>query len=138
MGTSSEARARAPRRSRASRHLLGAALMILVGAFLPWVATGAGNVAGVRGAGLWTMYAAVLGVAGAIIRSHGLAAIHAGLLALVATALPLWQVVHLLSKVGFAGWMPGAGLVLTFGGGVLAGFAALSLMRSARTGRPQP
>ena len=137
MGTSSEARARAPRRSRASRHLLGAALMILVGAFLPWVATGAGNVAGVRGAGLWTMYAAVLGVAGAIIRSHGLAAIHAGLLALVATALPLWQVVHLLSKVGFEGWLPGAGLVLTFGGGVVAAFAAVSLMRSAQGAHPQ-
>lgn len=132
METSSAARRRAPRRSRASRHLLGASLMVLVGAFLPWVYTPAGNIVGVRGAGLWTMYAAVLGVAGAIIRRHRLAALHAGLLALIATALPLWQLVHLLSKVGFAGWVPGAGLVLTLGGGVLAGFAAVSLMRSAQ------
>jgi len=111
--------------------------MILLGAFLPWVSTAAGNVVGVRGAGLWTMYAAVLGVAGAIIRSHGLAAVHAGLLAVVATVLPLWQVVHLVSMVGFAGWLPGAGLVLTFGGGVLAGFAAVSLLRSSRAQKTQ-
>lgn len=133
MRTSSETRNGTPRRrSRASRQLLVAALFVLFGAFLPWVSTAAGNVAGVRGAGLWTMYAAALGVAGAIVRSPGLAAVHAGLLALVATALPLWQVVHLLSKVGLAGWMPGAGLVLTFGGGVLAGSAAVSLLRTSR------
>lgn len=111
-------------------HLLGAALMVLIGAFLPWVSTGVGNVAGVRGAGLWTMYAAVLGLAGALIPHRRLAGIHAALLALIATALPLWQVVHLLGKVGLEGWMPGVGLVLTFGGGVVAGFAALTLLRS--------
>jgi hypothetical protein len=110
--------------------------MILVGAFLPWVYTGAGSVAGVAGAGLWTMYAAFLGVAGAIIRWPRLAAAHAGVLAVVAIGLPLWQVVHLLSKVGLSGWMPGAGLVLTFGGGVLAGFAAVALLREARAGQP--
>jgi hypothetical protein len=132
-----EARPGRPRRSPANRRLLGAALMILFGAFLPWVATGAGNVAGIRGAGLWTMYAAVLGLAGAAIRSHALAALHAGVLAVVATALPLWQVVHLASLVGFSGWVPGPGLVLTLGGAVLAGSAALSLLRSWRRHQPQ-
>jgi Fe2+ transport system protein B len=109
--------------------------MVLVGAFLPWVSTGVGNIVGVQGAGLWTMYAAVFGVAGALIPHRRLAGIHAGLLALVATALPLWQVVHLLGRVGLEGWIPGVGLVLTFGGGVVAGFAALSLLRS---GSEQP
>lgn len=126
-----------PRRSPASKHLLGAAAMVLVGAFLPWVMTGAGNVAGVRGAGLWTMYAAVLGIAGAIIRSPRLAAAHAGLLAVTAIALPLWQVVHLLSLVGLSGWMPGAGLVLTLGGGVVAGFASRTFLRTARARQEQ-
>ncbi len=107
--------------------------MVLLGAFLPWVYSGAGTFAGVRGAGLWTMYAAVLGVAGAIIRPYRIAAVHAFVLAAVAVAMPVWQVVHLLSKVGFAGWMPGVGLVLTVGGGVLAGFAGLTLWRTART-----
>lgn len=129
----SAAPTRAPRRprSRSSRHLLGASVMVLLGAFLPWVYTGAGTIAGVRGAGLWTMYAAVLGVAGAIIRSYRIAAVHAFVLAAVAVALPAWQVAHLLSKVGFAGWMPGVGIVLTIGGGVLAGFAGLNLWRTA-------
>lgn len=111
--------------------LLGASLMVLFGSFLPWVYTGAGNVSGIRGAGLWTLYAAFLGIAAAIIRWPRVAAVHAGILAVAATGLPLWQLLHLLSQVGLAGWMPGAGLVLTFGGGVLAGFAAVGLWRAA-------
>lgn len=106
--------------------------MILVGAFLPWLATGAGNVSGVRGAGLWTMYAAVLGLAGALVRSPRLAALHAAVLAVVAVLLPLWQVVHLAGLVGFSGWIPGPGLVMTLGGGVLAGSAALTLHRASQ------
>jgi hypothetical protein len=128
----SAARPRAPRRSRSSLHLLGASLMILVGAFLPWISTGAGNVIGVRGAGLWTMYAAFLGLGGAFIRHRRVASAHAGILAVVATVLPVWQLLHMLSRVGFAGWMPGAGLVLTLGGGVLAGFSAVALWRESR------
>lgn len=123
------------RRHPASRRLLVAALLILVGAFLPWLATGAGNVSGVRGAGLWTMYAAVLGLAGAAVRSPGLAALHAAVLAVVAVALPLWQVLHLLGLVGFAGWVPGPGLVMTIGGGVLAGSAGLTLYRASQAER---
>jgi hypothetical protein len=137
MGTMSAAPARTPRRSPASKHLLGASAMVLVGAFLPWLTTGVGNVAGVRGAGLWTMYAAVLGIAGAIIRSPRIAAVHAGVLAAVAVVLPLWQVVHLLSLVGLAGWMPGPGLVLTVGGGVVAGFATVAFLRTARARQGQ-
>lgn len=101
--------------------------MVLLGAWLPWIYTGLGSVAGIRGAGLWTMYAAVLGIAGAIIRKPRLAAGHAAALAVVAVVLPVWQVVHLLSLVGFTGWMPGPGLVLTLGGGVLAATAARAL-----------
>lgn len=123
------------RRGPGSRRLLGAALLILVGAFLPWLATGAGNVSGVRGAGLWTMYAAVLGLAGAAIRSPRLAALHAAVLAAVAVVLPLWQVVHLAGLVGFAGWVPGPGLVMTLGGGVLAGTAAVTLFRASQAER---
>ncbi|MGY2005053.1 hypothetical protein [Blastococcus sp. SYSU DS1024] len=137
MATSAqESGRRGRRRSPGSRRLLGAALLVLLGAFLPWVATAAGNVAGVRGAGLWTMYAALLGVAGAIIRSATLAAVHAAVLAVVAIALPLWQVLHLVSLVGASGWAPGPGLVLTVGGGVLAGSAGVSLLRAARAASP--
>ncbi|MFP5253166.1 MAG: hypothetical protein ACLGH4_05170 [Actinomycetes bacterium] len=131
MTTSSTVRPTVRRRGRSSRRLLGAALLVLVGAWMPWIYTGLGSVAGVRGAGLWTMYAAVLGLAGAIIRRPRLAAVHAAALAVVAVGLTLWQVVHLLSLVGFEGWMPGPGLVLTLGGGVLAAAAARSLWTEA-------
>lgn len=129
---STPARRPVARRSRYSRHLLGAALMILLGAFLPWVSTALGNVAGVQGAGLWTMYAAMLGVAGAILRSPRWAAGHAAVMGAVAVGLSLWQVLHLVGLVGFSGWMPGPGLVLTIGGGVLALVAATGLLREAR------
>ena len=127
MTTSSTVRPAVQRRGRPSRRLLGAALLVLLGALLPWIYTGVGTVAGTRGAGLWTMYAAVLGIAGAIIKRPRLAAVHAAALAVVAVALPVWQVGHLLSLVGFAGWMPGPGLVLTLGGGVLAATSARTL-----------
>lgn len=105
--------------------------MVLIGAWMPWIYTGVGSVAGIRGAGLWTMYAAVLGFAGAALRGRPRwASAHAAVLASVAVGLAVWQVVHLVSLVGFAGWMPGPGLVLTLGGGVLAATVARSLWGS--------
>ncbi len=101
--------------------------MILVGAFLPWIYSGAGSVLGIRGAGLWTLYASFLGIAGAIVRAPRVVAVHAAILAVVAVGLPLWQAVHLFTLVGATGWMPGAGLVLTLGGGVVAAVAAARL-----------
>lgn len=109
--------------------------MVLVGAFLPWVYSGAGNVLGIHGAGLWTLYASFLGIAGAIVRSPRVVAVHAAILAVVAVALPLWQVAHLLSLVGLEGWMPGAGLVLTLGGGVVAAVAAMRLWHEGTPAR---
>ena len=109
--------------------------MVLIGAWMPWLYTGLGTVVGIRGAGLWTMYAAVLGIAGVIIRRPRWVAVHAAVLAVVATGLATWQVVHLLSLVGFAGWTPGPGLVLTFGGGVLAATVARTQWMQASQAR---
>lgn len=131
----SAARPRAARRSRSSLHLLGGSLMILVGAFLPWISSGAGNFLGIRGAGLWTLYASFLGVAGAIMRAPKVVAVHAGILAVVAITLPAWQLVHMVSLVGLAGWVPGVGLVLTVAGGVIAAVAATRLWREGTTNR---
>lgn len=111
----------------AQRRLLGASAMVALGAFLPWVYTGVGAVSGARGAGLWAFYAAALGLAGALVPSRRVAALQATVLAVAAVALPLWQVVHLVSLVGLQGWFPGPGLVLVLGGGVLAAAAARSL-----------
>jgi hypothetical protein len=120
-------RRRWPRAGRGQRPLLGAAAMVALGALLPWVYTGVGAVSGARGAGLWAFYAATLGLAGALVSSRAVAAVQAAVLAVVAVGLAGWQVLHLWSLVGMQGWFPGPGLVLTLGGGVLAGAAARSL-----------
>jgi len=120
-------RARVPGRGR----LVAASALVIVGSFLPWIQTAAGNISGARGAGVWTFYAAMLGLAGAIIPLRRVGAVQAAIMAAAAIALPVWQVVHLLSLVGMAGWLPGPGLVLVLGGGVLAAVAARQLYRAA-------
>jgi hypothetical protein len=111
------------------RRLAFAVVMVLIGSFLPWIYTALGSVSGARGAGLWTFYAATLGLAAALVPLRKLAAAQAALFAAVAVGLPLWQVLHLLRLVGAEGWFPGPGLVMVFGGGVLAGTAAWRLLR---------
>jgi hypothetical protein len=101
--------------------------MASLGAFLPWVYTGVGSVSGARGAGLWVFYAATLGLAGALVPYRRVAAVQAAVLAVTAVGLAVWQVVHLVSLVGLQGWLPGPGLVLSLGAGVLAAAAARSL-----------
>lgn len=103
--------------------------MVLFGSFLPWIDTAVGSVSGARGGGLWTAYAAMLGLAAALIPLRRVAAVQAVIFAGVALLVPAWQVVHLLSLVGLAGWVPGPGLVLVVGGGVLAATAAIQLFR---------
>lgn len=115
----------------AKRQLLGASAMVLLGSFMPWIDTAIGSVTGMRGPGLWTFYAAMIGFAGVMVPLRRLAMAQAALLSAVAVGLVGWQVVHLLQLVGTAGWRPGPGLVLVVGGGVLAGVAAYRLRREA-------
>lgn len=117
----------------AKRRLAGAVAMVLFGSMLPWIDTAVGSVSGARGAGLWTFYAAMLGLAGALVPMRRVAAVQASIFAAVALLVPAWQVVHLLSLVGTAGWVPGPGLVLVIGGGVLAATAATQLFRPPAT-----
>lgn len=117
----------------AKRRLAGAVAMVLLGSFLPWVDTAVGSVSGARGAGLWTFYAAMLGLAGALMPWRRVAGGHATVFAAVAIVVPVWQVVHLLSLVGTGGWTPGPGLVLVLGGGVLGATAAAQLFRPSAT-----
>lgn len=107
--------------------------MVVLGSFLPWIDTAVGSVSGARGAGLWTFYAAMLGMAAALVPMRRVAAVQAAVFALVAVAVPVWQVVHVLTLVGTGGWVPGPGLVLVLGGGVLAASAAAQLFRGAAT-----
>jgi hypothetical protein len=124
-----QARGRWPYAAPAQRGLLLAALLVGLGAFLPWVETPVRSFTGLAGPGLWTLYAASLGLAGALVRSARLAGWQAAVLGLVAVGLPVWQLARLLRLAGVQGWLPGIGLVLTAGGGVLALRAALALLR---------
>jgi hypothetical protein len=117
----------------AKRRLAGAVAMVAFGSFLPWIDTAVGSVSGARGAGLWTFYAAMLGLAGALVPMRRLAAVQAAIFAAVALLVPAWQVVHLLNLVGTDGWIPGPGLLLVAGGGVLAAIAAAQLFRPPAT-----
>lgn len=120
-GASASARGRTRRRPDPARRQLALAVVaVVLGSFLPWIHTSAGNVLGGQGPGLWTFYAAMLGLAGVLIPARVPRIIQAGILAVVALALPIWQVGHVLSLVGTQGWMPGPGLVMVIGGGLLA------------------
>lgn len=121
--TASRQRTRRPGQGQ----LLGVAGLLVVGAFLPWLYTSLGQLNGINGPGIWTLYAGLLALAGGIIPMPRLAAVQGVICGLVGVALPVWQVVHVLSLVGTAGWYPGPGLVLTFGGGVLSLAAARTL-----------
>ena len=118
-----------PRRPPGHGMLLGVAALLMVGAFLPWLYTPLGEVSGFRGPGQWTFYVGLLALAGGIVRRPRLAAAQGVIAGVVAVALPVWQVVHVLTLVGTQGWYPGPGLVFCFGGGVLALNAARLLWR---------
>ena len=141
MATSSSQRSSARRpatrpRARiepARKRLLIAFGMVALGSLLPWIDTPLGTILGTRGAGLWTFYASMLALTGAFLPWRRVAAIQAWIVALVAIALPLWQLVHLLTLVGLGGWMPGPGILLVFGGGVVAAGAAWKLTQPLPT-----
>lgn len=111
------------------KRLALATAMVMIGSFMPWVSTALGNLSGARGPGIWTFYAAMLGLAGALIPWRKVGAVQAGILAAVAVVLPVWQLARMFNQVGWGGWMPGPGMVLVLGGGVLAGVAAVQLFR---------
>lgn len=112
------------------RKRLGLAVaMVMFGSFMPWLSTALGNLSGAGGPGIWTFYASMLGLGGALLPLRRLGALQAAILAVVATVLPVWQLARVFDQVGFGGWLPGPGLVLVLGGGVLAGVAAVQLYR---------
>lgn len=127
-GTSKRTTTRTPMHPGRKR-LAMATAMVMIGSFMPWVNTSLGNLSGARGPGVWTFYAAMLGLAGALLPLRRLGALQGAILAAVAVTLPVWQLARVLNAVGAGGWMPGPGMVLVLGGGVLAGVAAVQLYR---------
>lgn len=119
------ARQRWPYAGPAQSRLLLASLAIGVGSFLPWVDTAFGNFTGMAGPGVWTLYAAVLGIAGALVRRGRLAAAHAAATGAVAVLLPTWQGLRLIDTCAGGACLPATGLVLV----LVAGGIALAQVR---------
>ena len=113
----------------ARRRLRIASLIVLVGSVMPWIDTAAGNFLGVQGAGLWTLSAGGIGLAGSLLRPHRLVVAHAAVLALTASSLSVAQVLRLVDVCRAGGCVPGAGLALTLFGGALASSALFALLR---------
>lgn len=98
--------------------------MIVLGSFLPWVSTPMGNLSGMAGPGLWTLAAGSMGLAGVFLRRRRLAMTHAALAGGCALILVGWQLARLARiSTSTGAWgvaVPGTGLLLVLGGGVLA------------------
>lgn len=109
--------------------LLWASTLITVGAFLPWLMTGVGTFTGMRGAGSWTVFAGVIGIGVSLVRSRVVVLVHAIAIAAIAIGLTSWQLLHTISLVGFRGWLPGVGLLMTLGGGIVIARAAREISR---------
>lgn len=128
MATQQSAKTRTRRRKMPGQlRLLAASVMMLIGAFLPWLYTPMGPVGGMRGPGMWTATFAMIALAGALVPIRTLAMWQGVAAGVVGVVFPVWQFVHVFGQVGMAGWMPGAGLVLTLAAGVLCGVAAWQL-----------
>ena len=123
-------RVRRPMRPGRKRLVL-AVVLVMIGSFLPWIYVAGVPKSGILGPGLWTFYASMLGLAGVLLPFRRVGAGHAAAMAAAALALPLWQLGHTLRLVGFGGWLPGPGLVMVFGGGVLAAGAAWQMLRQS-------
>jgi hypothetical protein len=126
-GPAAADRPRWPYAGHGQQTLLWASILITVGAFLPWLMTSFGTFGGMRGAGSWTVFAGVIGIGASLMRSRRAVYVHALGIAALAISLPLWQVVHLVGTVGFTGWLPGIGLIMTLAGGVAIARATLEL-----------
>lgn len=105
--------------------------MIAVGSVLPWASTPLGSVSGMAGAGLWTLCAGVIAIAGALLPRRGLAMWHALLAGGASAALIVWQLARMVQiSAQTDSWgklLPGIGLVLVAGGAVVLLRAGLRL-----------
>lgn len=126
-------RARWPYLGPPQLRLLLASFAILIGSFLPWVDTAFGTFTGMAGPGVWTFYAGIVGLAGALLRRRRLALTHAWVAGVACVALPVWQGARLLRLCEGGACVPATGLVLVLGAGVYACLQAHRMTQLAST-----
>ncbi|HSJ46801.1 MAG TPA: hypothetical protein VK923_19170 [Euzebyales bacterium] len=128
-------RVRWPYLGRPQTLLLVAGLVTIVASFLPWLDTAFGSTSGAALGGLYTFYAGLLAVPGAILRRRMVVVGHALVLAVVGTAVPTWRLVWALGRLPGLGqaWLPGPGLLLVLISGGVAAYVAVALLRTQVT-----
>jgi hypothetical protein len=126
-----------PYHGRDQRHLLIAAVIVLLGAVTPWVETVVGTVLGVQGGGMYTLAAGGMGLAGALYRRRWVVLTHGVVLAVTPLLLSAWQVSRLVALgCDFRVCAPSYGLVLTVVGAGLATRAVVRLLRGSTAQPP--
>jgi hypothetical protein len=102
--------------------LLGG-LMMVIGSVTPWVMTPLINLNGMAGAGLWTLSAGFIAIAGALIPNRTSAMVQSFAPGGLAALIVAWQFVELIRISAVTGtWgklLPGIGLVLIGGAAVV-------------------
>lgn len=131
------ARPRWPYLGRPQILLLVAALVTMVASFLPWLDTALGSTNGAVVGGLYTFYAGLVALPGALLRRRRVVTGHALVLAVVGIALPAWRLLWALRRLPGLGqaWFPGSGLLLVLISGAVAAFVATTLLRGAAPDR---
>lgn len=107
-------------------------MAMMLGSVLPWLWTPLGTMWGTQGAGLWTLAAGSIAVAGGMWRDPRVGALHGAVGGVAALVLCAWQIARLIGLVGFSGWTPAVGLLLVVVG---AGVACRPTLRVARASR---
>jgi hypothetical protein len=124
------------------KRMLWASMALFLGAFLPWMYTPLGNVSGIGvlgdlmlagQPGAWVLYAGFLALAAGIAPWRMFSAVNGLIVAVVAAGLPLYHLFRMWSRVGFDGWMPGPGVVLSLAGAVLCFIGARELLSTPET-----
>jgi len=115
--------------------LLIASLVTMVASFLPWLDTAFGSTNGTAVGGLYTFYAGLVALPGALLRRRRVVVGHALILAVVGIAVPSWRLVWALGRLPALGeaWLPGPGLMLVTISGGVAAYVVVSLLRAPAT-----
>lgn len=125
------------------KRMLWASIALFLGAFLPWMYTPLGTVSaiGVMGdlmlggqPGAWVLYASFAALAAGVAPWRMFSVVNGFLVAALAVGLPAYHLLRMWSDVGFSGWTPGPGVVLSVAGGVLCAIGARELLTLA----PEP
>ena len=121
------------------KRMLWATIALFLGAFLPWLYTPVGTVSGIGVGdlmldgqpGAWVLYASFAAMAAALAPWRMFSVVNGFLVAAIAIGLPLYHLWRMWERVGFEGWMPGPGIVMSLAGGVLCFIGARELLTLA-------